>query len=71
MSMTLAAVAAASVLAQTPRDTTPAVIRAGRLFDSEAGAFLSNREVLIQGGRVTAVAEKVDRPAGARIIDLS
>ena len=57
--------------AQTPRDTTPAVIRAGRLFDSEAGAVLPNREILIQAGRVAAVGEKVDRPAGARVIDLS
>ncbi len=58
-------------VAQTPPDTGTTVIRAGRLFDSETGAFLSSREILIKDGRVTAVAERVERPAGARVIDLS
>jgi imidazolonepropionase-like amidohydrolase len=66
-----ALVAVGGLEAQTPPDTTPAVIRAGRLFDSEAGSFLTNREILVQGGRIIAVGETVDRPAGARIIDLS
>lgn len=58
------------VVAQTSADTTPAVVQAGRLFDSEAGVFLPAREILVRGGRVVAVAPKVERPAGARIIDL-
>lgn len=61
----------ASTGAQTPRDTMPTVIRAGRLFDSEAGAFVAAREILVRGGQIVQVAEKVDRPAGARIVDLT
>ena len=57
--------------AQTPRDTMASVIRAGRLFDSEAGTFLPAREILVRGGKIVQVAERVDRPAGARVVDLS
>ena len=57
--------------AQTPRDTTASVIRAGRMFDSEAGTFLSAREILVRGGVIVQVAERVDRPAGARVVDLT
>jgi imidazolonepropionase-like amidohydrolase len=60
-----------SLGAQTPRDTTPAVIRAGRMFDSRAGVFLPGREILVQNGRIVEVAEKVTKPTGARIIDLT
>jgi len=62
---------ASPIRAQTPADTTPAVIRAGRFFDSRAGTFLSNREILVKHGRVVEVAEHVPVPAGARRIDLS
>ena len=62
---------AGSLAAQTPPDTIPTVIRAGRLFDSEAGGFVGPRELLIRNGGIVAVAEKVERPAGARVIDLS
>jgi len=57
--------------AQTPRDTMASVIRAGRMFDSEAGTFLSAREILVRGGVIVQVAERVDRPAGARVVDLT
>ena len=57
--------------AQTPRDTLPTVIRAGKLFDSEAGRMLGPREILVRDGKIAAIAERVERPAGARIIDLS
>ncbi len=60
-----------SLAAQTPRDTTAAVIRAGRLFDSETGTFGAGREILVRAGRIVAVGDKVDHPAGARLIDLS
>lgn len=62
---------ASSAAGQTPRDTTPAVIRAGRFFDSQAGVFLRGREILVRGGRVVEVAERVTAPAGARVIDLT
>jgi imidazolonepropionase-like amidohydrolase len=64
-------VGTAGLGAQTPRDTITTVIRAGRLFDSEAGTFLPAREILVRRGVIIQVAEKVDPPAGARIIDLT
>ncbi|MEZ4585534.1 MAG: amidohydrolase family protein [Gemmatimonadales bacterium] len=70
--VTAAALAlAAPAGAQTARDTTPAVIRAGRIFDSEAGRMVPNQEILIQNGRIVEVAASVKRPAGARVYDLS
>jgi imidazolonepropionase-like amidohydrolase len=48
------------------------VIRAGRLFDSQRGAFVVNAVVVVQGERITAadVADRVKIPAGAQVIDL-
>jgi hypothetical protein len=48
-------------------------IRAGRLFDPKSGANLTNQVVLINGDRITAVgpADRVQVPAGAKVIDLS
>ncbi len=53
---------AAGLVAQTPRDTVATVIRAGRVFDSEAGIFLPAREILVRNGQIVRVAESVDRP---------
>ena len=49
------------------------VIRAGRLFDSEAGRMLTNQVIVVNGDIITAVgpANLVQVPAGAEIIDLS
>ena len=49
------------------------VVRAGRLFDSQAGRMLSNQVVVISGERISEVgaAGQVKIPAGARVIDLS
>jgi imidazolonepropionase-like amidohydrolase len=57
--------------AQTPRDTGTVVIRAGRLFDSEHGAFVTNQQILVEKGTIKAVGATVDAPAGTRVIDLS
>jgi imidazolonepropionase-like amidohydrolase len=48
-------------------------VRAGRLFDSEAGRMLTNQVILIDGERITAVGAEgqVKIPAGARVVDLS
>jgi imidazolonepropionase-like amidohydrolase len=62
--------AARPVAAQTPPDSGVKLIRAGRLFDSEAGVFLPARDVIVRNGRVEAVGENLAPPAGARIIDL-
>ena len=59
------------VSAQPPPDTVAMVIRAGRVFDSEAGTFLGAREILVRNGQIVRVAESVDRPTGARVVDLS
>jgi imidazolonepropionase-like amidohydrolase len=71
IALALAATTARTGLGQTARDTLPAVIRAGKLFDSESGSMVGPREILVKGGQVAAVAERVDRPANARVIDLS
>jgi imidazolonepropionase-like amidohydrolase len=49
------------------------VVRAGRLFDSDAGRMLTNQVVVINGERITQVGPEaqVKIPAGARVIDLS
>ncbi|HEX9109974.1 MAG TPA: amidohydrolase family protein [Terriglobales bacterium] len=57
--------------AQTPRDTIATVVRAGRVFDSETGTFRSAREILVRGGAIVQVAERVDRPSSARVVDLT
>ena len=54
----------------TPPDQVVAV-RAGRLFDSQAGTLLSNQIVLIRGDRIVDVGPVVAIPAGAQVIDLS
>jgi imidazolonepropionase-like amidohydrolase len=57
--------------AQTPRDTGTTLIRAGRVFDSERGVFLSRRDILVHGGVIDTIAPTLAAPAGARIIDAS
>jgi imidazolonepropionase-like amidohydrolase len=53
-----------------PPGTT--AVRAGRLFDSNAGKLLSKQVVLISGERITEVGPEgqVKIPAGATVIDL-
>jgi imidazolonepropionase-like amidohydrolase len=48
-------------------------VRAGKLFDSQAGLMLTRQVVLVQGDRITAVGPEaqVKVPTGARVIDLS
>lgn len=62
--------AGAAVNAQIVQDTGAKVIQAGRLFDSETGAVLANREILVRGNQVVAVGETVAAPDGAMRIDL-
>lgn len=64
-------ICAAALAAQTPRDTTPTVIRAGRVFDSEKGSMSGPQEILVVNGRIAEVATKVTAPRGARVVDLS
>src|SRR6267143_2417376 len=48
-------------------------VRAGHLFNSKSGTMLANQVVLINGEKITDVgpADRVQVPAGARVIDLS
>lgn len=61
---------ASTATAQTPRDTGTTLIHAGRLFDSQTGAFVPNRDILVRKGRVAQVGEHLALPASAREIDL-
>ena len=48
-------------------------VRAGRLFDSQAGRMLTSQVVVINGERIVEVGPEaqVKIPAGARVVDLS
>jgi imidazolonepropionase-like amidohydrolase len=66
--------AAPSLLrAQAAPNAQVTAIRAGRLFDPKSGTNLTNQVVLIRGDRITDVgpADRVQVPAGAKVIDLS
>ena len=63
------AVAGLALDAQAPGPVT--AIRAGRLFDPEAGRLLTNQIILVEANRITAVDPAVAVPAGARVIDLT
>ena len=46
------------------------VVKAARLVDGRGGVPLSPAMVLVEGDRIKAVAERLDIPAGARVLDL-
>lgn len=49
----------------------PAVlVRAGNLFDSEAGRMIGPRDILIRGDRIAEVGQELAAPTGATVIDL-
>src|SRR5689334_18744236 len=60
-----------SGFARCPPPPGVTAVRAGRLFDSEAGRMLTNQVIVIDGERITAVGSQaqVRIPAGARVID--
>jgi len=58
-----------SVLMASPKPTT--VILAGNYWDGLATKPLGYTEIVIEDGKITAVGNKVARPQGAEIIDLS
>lgn len=47
------------------------VLQCGRVFDGESPDLRSNLEVLVRDGIIDEVSARVDRPAGAEVIDLS
>jgi imidazolonepropionase-like amidohydrolase len=46
------------------------LVRAARLIDGRGGPALAPAAVRIEGGRIVAVAERLEAPAGARVVDL-
>lgn len=46
------------------------LVRAGNLFDSEAGRMVGPRDILIRGERIAEVGEGLAVPEGATVIDL-
>jgi imidazolonepropionase-like amidohydrolase len=55
------------IFAQSASSTV--VLRAAHLLDVEGGRLVTPGEVLVEGNRIAAAGAKVDRPAGAQIID--
>jgi imidazolonepropionase-like amidohydrolase len=47
------------------------VIRAGKVIDVDSDAVLLNQIILVRGGKIEAIGEKLAIPAGASVIDLS
>lgn len=75
--LTLAACAAALLAACLPAAVQaqgappPTVlVRAGNLFDSEAGRMVGPRDLLIRGQRVVEVGQGLAAPDGATVVDL-
>lgn len=51
-----------------PRPSVPTLIRNATVFDGN-GAELENADVLMSGGRIAAIGQNLQAPAGAEIID--
>lgn len=47
------------------------LVRAGNLFDAEAGRMVGPRDILIQRSRITEVGQGLTAPEGATVVDLS
>jgi imidazolonepropionase-like amidohydrolase len=63
--------AACSLAQNANTNSTPTLIRAGKLIDVDGGRVLANQVILIRNGRIEAVADNLPVPANAAIIDLS
>ena len=61
---------ASCTFAQSKPAEKVTVLHAAHLVDVERGVLISPGEVLVRGNRIVAAAEKVERPAGAEVIDL-
>lgn len=46
------------------------LIRAGKFYDSEAGVFLYNQDILIEGSKISRVGKNIPAPTGAQVISL-
>ena len=54
----------------TPAARRPILIRGAKIFDADAGRFVTGQDVLVRGGRIAAVGKAPSRlPPGTRVID--
>ena len=60
-----------AVVAAQPAPQPVTLVRAGDLFDSEAGRMVGPRDILIRGDRIAEVGQGLAAPEGATVIDLS
>jgi imidazolonepropionase-like amidohydrolase len=58
------------LLGQAPVPKHVVVLHAARMLDVAEGRTVAPGEVLVEGERIIAAGMKVDRPAGAEVIDL-
>jgi imidazolonepropionase-like amidohydrolase len=58
------------IFLQAQSQTQPIVLHAARLFDVEKGSIVTPGEILVKGDRIVEAGAKVNRPAGAQVIDL-
>ena len=61
----------AAARAQAPETAPPVVIQAGKVFDGVQDRLIGPLEILVENGRITAMERRVNRPAGAVVVDLS
>src|SRR5262249_52154299 len=64
------AACAALVLLATSARAEVTVLRAGRLFDPEAGSVAVDQVIVVEDGKVKAVGGGLPAPAGATLVDL-
>ena len=71
-SLALQLLSSPALVAQN-RDTSMVIIRAGRLIDGVSDNAASDQAIVVSGGRIQSVGPwaRTQRPAGARVIDLS
>lgn len=67
----LLAAAVPAVAAAQPAPQPVTLVRAGNLFDSEAGRMIGPRDILIRGSRIAEVGQGLAAPEGAAVVDLS
>jgi len=68
--MSLCVMAATVPFPARAQGGAPLVLHAARLLDVASGKLLEPGEVLVEGERIKAAGMRVDRPQGARVMDL-
>ena len=66
----LVLVALAGIAAAQQHPSAPIVLHAARLLQVDTGTLLQPGEILVEGERIRAVGASVERPQGAKVIDL-